>query len=293
MAGEVPIRESVGAALGFVRGAFSFIGVVAVVGALATLAVTGAVLVVPVLALFANLGTSLVQACVYGAFVAAALMGASSVRERWVSDGLRVWLAMAIIGFFLVIVFFVLTFVVAIVLSIGPMAAYAPDLQIAGSDEAAVMEVMTRFARENPLAILVTVLVYAGVWLWLTSRLYLAAPATVEAKRILTFETWTWTNGSVLRITAARLMLLVPANILVGAIGYLAGQPFGLNSLDPAGSASAASGNPAGFMIYVAVTTLITFALYAPLEAGLSSYLYKGLRPPAPVAPPAATPGAS
>ena len=87
----------------------------------------------------------------------------------------NVFAAMAVVGFFLFIVFFVLTIPALIILFAGPLAPYVDDLQEAGSSQAAVMEVMTRFAQENPGALLMVTLFYAGVWLLLSSRLYLAA----------------------------------------------------------------------------------------------------------------------
>jgi hypothetical protein len=288
MAGEVPIRESVGAAFAFARVNLRFIGMVAAIGALVSTAASAAGVFVAPLSIFTNFAASITQACVYAAFVNAALLGASAVRERWLRDGMRVWVAMLIIGFFLFLVMFVLTIVIIIALAAGPLGAYASDLESAGSDQAQVLAVMARFAQENPIAILIVFLVYAVVWLGLTSRLYLAAPATLEAKRILTFETWNWTKGSVLRITGARLLLLAPANILVGTISYLIGRPLGINSLDPASAEGLVASNPAAILIYIAVTTLVTFAIYTPLEAGLSSYLYRGLKPAA--TPPTSTP---
>lgn len=279
MADQVPIRESVGAALRFTRENLRFIAIISAMGAAATTAVAALALASPALSIFTSVGGGLIQAFTYAAFVIAALFGAGAVRERWVADGGRLWAAMVVIGFFLFIVMFVLSIPAMIALFAGPMAPYVNELQTAGSDQAAVMQIMTRFATENPGALMTVTLFFGVIWLFLTSRLYLAAPATVEEGRILTFETWKWTKGAMLRITGARLLLLAPANILAGALGHLVGLPFGINSLAPAASAGAVAANPVGFLIYVFVATFLTFALFSSLEAGLSSYLYKGLRP--------------
>ncbi len=37
--------------------------------------------------------------------------------------------------------------------------------------------------------------------------------------------------------------------------------------------------NPPGYLAYVAAAAFMTFALYSSLEAGLSSYIYRGLKP--------------
>jgi hypothetical protein len=141
------------------------------------------------------------------------------------------------------------------------------------------MKVMVRFVEEQPGAIALTLLFFGAVWMYLTSRLYLAAPATAEQGRVLTFETWKWTKGATLRIIAARLMLLAPAYVLVTALAYVVGGLFGIDAFDPASLAAAAQGNVVLFLIYVALRAFATLALYSSLEAGLSSYLYRGLKP--------------
>jgi len=277
--GAVPIRESVGAALRFSRENLRFIVIVAALGAVATTLISAIGIAAPALVPLVSLGTALVQTFVYAAFTGCALFGAPAVRNRWPADGGRVWAAMVVIAFLMFIVLVVVTIPVMIMLMVGPLASYVPELTRAGRDEAAVMAVMTRFVEEKPGAILAVMLFYAAIWFVLTSRLYLAAPATVDQRRILTFETWAWTKGATLRIIAARLMLLLPANILVGALGYLIGRLVGVNTLSPGAAAIAA--NPLGLIVYTLVASFITYALYLALEAGLSTSLYQGLKPAA------------
>lgn len=284
--GAVPVRESVGAALRFVRENVRFIAITAAAFAGASTLVTSASLFFPGAALLTMVASGIIQAFCYAVLIGAALFGAQSVGARWRADGWRVWAAMVVIGFFLAIVLFVVTIPVSIVLAAGPLVPYVTDLQHAGSDQDAVLRVMMRFVENNPTTILAVALFYTVIWFLLTSRLYLAAPASVEAGRILTFETWKWTKGAMLRITWARLMLLAPAYILAGALGHLLGRVFGIDTLDPASISAAVSANPAGVLAFDLVRSFIVLALYAPLEAGLSAYLYRGLKPSD--APPAA-----
>ena len=137
------------------------------------------------------------------------------------------------------------------------------------------------------MALLLTFLFYAILWFALTSRLYLAAPASAEQGRILTFETWSWTKGQTLRITAARLMLLAPAYVLVSALSLLIGRAVGIDILNPMTAAEVAQANSLLYLGFVFVSGLINLALYTALEAGLSIYLYRGLKP-ADTPPPAA-----
>lgn len=281
MSNQVPIQGSVGAALAGVRANLGFVGMVSLIGAAALTLVAALSLSAPLLGIFTGVGGTIVRAFVYAAFVGAALSGAASVRGRIGNDGWRVWAAMVVVGFFMCIVMFVLAIPGMIALVAGPMAAYVPELERAGSNNVAVLEIMTRFVQEQPLAILSFALFYFVVWLLLTSRLYLAAPASADQGRILTFETWAWTKGSTLRIVAARVLLLGPAWVLVGAIDMLTGRLLGFDTFDPMAAAAVAQSNPAIFLAYAFVTTFVTLLVYASLEAGLSTYLYRGLKPAA------------
>jgi hypothetical protein len=127
------------------------------------------------------------------------------------------------------------------------------------------------------VAVLLFALFYTAIWLLLTARLYLAAPASVDAGRVLTFETWRWTRGAVAPIMWARIMLLAPAYVFVSALDALIASLFGISAFDPAAVASMAQGNPLAFLAYVFATSFITIALYAALEAGLSTALYRVL----------------
>jgi len=277
--GAVPVRESVGAALRYVRENIRFIAIVAGIFAAASTLVSAFALAMPQAGILTMVANGIIQAFCYGALGAGALYGVEAVRARWSQDGWRVWASMVVVGFFMAIVVLVFSIPVTITLVAGPMARYSADLQAAGSDQAAVMQVMTRFFEENPGSVLAVVLFYGAVWLLLTSRLYLAAPASVDARRILTFETWNWTKGAMFAITWARMMLLVPAYILMFAITMLLGRLFGFNMLDGASLQAAVAANPVGLIIFEFISSFVVLALYASLEAGLSSYLYRGLKP--------------
>lgn len=272
---SVPTRDSIGAAFVFVRENLRFVTTVSAAGAALMTVIGGLSLAIPALGMVSGVGATVVQAFLYGAFIGAALFGAGAVRARWMNDGLRVWTAIAIIGFFLFIVMFVAGMIASIVLVAGPLGPYLPDLERAGADQAAVLTVMTRFADENPLPLLLLALVFGAIWIFLTSRLYLAAPASVEQQRIRTFETWSWTKGVTLQIIGARLMLLLPANIFVGAVGLLIGRLVSVDTM----SAGAGSANPAGYLVYVFVSSFLSIGFYSALEAGLSSHLYRRLKP--------------
>jgi hypothetical protein len=279
---KVPVRECVGQALRFAADNARFVALASAAASAMVTVLAGLALIAP-LGLFTGIATTFVRAALYGVFVAAMLYGAQAVRGRALGDAWRVWAAMAVIGFFMFIVMFVAFIPGMIVLIAGPLAAYVGDLQSAGQDQAQILSVLARFAEEQPLAVLLFALFYAVVWLLLTSRLYLAAPASVDAGRVLTFETWRWTRGAVFSVAWARLMLLGPAYVFVSALDYLVARLFGMNAFDPIAAAALAQNNPLAFLAYAFATSFITFAVFASLEAGLSTSLYRVMRqePPA------------
>jgi hypothetical protein len=274
-------REAIGEALRYVRENVAFVAIVAAIGAGALALVSVIATSAPALAIVALVAPGLVQAFIYAGLIAGALYGAQAARSAATQGGLRVWLAMAVIGFFLFVVFVVIGLPVMIALAAGPMAPYVPDLQAAGQDQQAVLAIMLRFAEENPMALLTAALFLGAVWMLLTSRLYLAAPATLDQGRVLTFETWSWTKGATLRITGARLLLLLPANILAGAVGHLVGRAVGVNTMDMGAIAAAVQSNPVGMLITAFAANFATLALFLALEAGLSAALYKRMKPQA------------
>lgn len=271
MTAQVSARESVGAALRFVRQNWRAVLTIAAIGAALTAALIAVSEASPLVAILADVANWLVQSFVFAALVKAALGDTERVRP---ADGMRMFAAMVVIGFFLFLVFFVLMIPGAIVLVAGPMSPYLADMQAAGQDQAAMMRVMTRFAQENPAPLLAFFAFYGILWFLLTSRLYLAAPATVAAKRVQTFETWRWTRGMTLKIAGARLMLLVPAFILMAALTFLAARALGI---DP----TSATQRPALplFVAYIAIDRIVFFSTYLALEAGLSTALYRALKP--------------
>jgi hypothetical protein len=271
MAGQVSILDCVGSALRFVRERWRLVLAASAAGAAVTALLLALGVSSPLFAIVIDVAGWIIQSFVYAAFMNAAL-GESASRID-LSGGFRMFGAMAVVGFFLFIVFFVLMIPGATVLLTGPMAPYLHDLQQAGQDQAAMMEVMRRFAVANPAPLLAFIAFYGVLWLLLTSRLYLAAPATAGAKRILTFETWAWTKGLTLTILGARILLMAPAFILMGALTYLAARALGVDM----------SGNELGFSpafaAYIAFDRLVFFAVFLALEAGLSAAFYRVLKP--------------
>lgn len=273
--GKVPVVESAGHAVRFLREHWRFgLGVAAIGAAAQTVA-------------FALFGLSagwlviagLVGAFVHATFLSLAFNGPSGAAARVGGDGMRVFAAMSMVGFFVAIILFMVLYVAMGVLT-GP---YQQQMLAAREDEAQLRAILDQAAAAQP-HILVWSLIVAGVLILLvTSRLYLAAAATVDQKRIKVFESWRWTKGNMLRIAGARLLVLAPALILVGVLQSIVATLFAAPSDPAALAANAQSLSVIGFYFIAGAMQLLVLGM---LEAGLASYLYRGLRPAA--APPSA-----
>lgn len=265
-AGQVPILDSVRAGYRFVAsqwrallapaiaGSFALLLVSAIGGAMAGQA--GGVM----LALFLQL---LVVGATYAAFLAIALKG-DGWRTGVAGDAARLIAAMAIVGFFLFLLFMVALIPGAIALG-AVFEPYAEEMVAAQSDPIAMNALAARMFQENPAPTLLLLALYTAAWMALTSRLFLVAPATVAENAMRTFETWPWTKGAMLRIAAARIVLLWPAT-------------FALFLVQAAVTQAVQGGAALLALPGVLIIAAATMALYA-LEAGLSAYLYRGLRP--------------
>jgi hypothetical protein len=268
MPGTVPVFESVGAALAFVRAKWRFVLVVAMATALAQS---------PFLLFGANL---IWVIAVMGAFVAAyAVLTAAALNvrrageNRVVADTGRLAAAMAIVGLLLIVMSVVILFAASIVLT----APYQQELKAAGEDQAAINAIVNRVLTEQQGSMSWITATFAVLVFAVTTRLYLAAPATIDQRRIVVFESWRMTRGNFLRIAGARLLLLAPAFVFVSALQTLVGYALGAPTGDPIALLAFSRSNPVGFAVFYTASIFLQFALYGPLEAGLSSYLYRGL----------------
>lgn len=111
--------------------------------------------------------------------------------------------------------------------------------------------------------------------LYASVRLSLAPAATIARREVQVFSTWSLTKGQFWRIFLATLLIGLPAiaaSLLLGLLLAVLGEPTGPNeayraSLPLALAMSVVPGLIVGFWV-------------VPLSAGLTAYLYRGLRPP-------------
>jgi hypothetical protein len=273
---KLPIRDSVGAALRFVRENWRFVLIVAGIGAV----VQGIAVALP--SIFGAVLLAFAAACVYAALTYAALNnGPQGLQPRIARDGARVAASVGLLAFLLAIVFIMMMFVAMSIL-IGP---YGAEVQAAGQDEQAITAIMNRAVEEQPATSFWIMVVSVAIMFALTSLFYVVAPATVDQQRIAFFESWRLTKGNLLGIMGARLLLLAPALILAGALQSLLAAALGAEGGSVVTVMQLAQSNPVAFALFGVFGSFLQIALYSSLEAGLSASIYKELK--APAAPPA------
>jgi hypothetical protein len=160
---------------------------------------------------------------------------------------------------------------------IGPHSA---EVKAAGEDQEALRAIMNRAVEDDPGVITWTMIGGVVLGFALTTRFYLAAPATIDRQRITLFESWRMTRGNFLRIVGARLLLLGPAFILVSALQALIAGALGVSAGDPVAMLSYAGANPAGFALFYSASIFLQITIFSALEAGLSANLYRSLNRP-------------
>jgi len=270
---QISIRDTVGAALRFARENWRFVfavgGIAAVGQGVFLLAGPNLIWMIVVLIAIAGAHTALTSA---------ALGIPRPFLNRLSSDTARVTAAMTMIGLLLFIFLLMITIVTMLILS-NP---YEAEILAAGQDQAATQAIMARAIESQP-QILSGAMIFASIIIFaVTTRFYLAAPASIDKKRIQLFESWRMTKGNFLKIAGARLLLLGPAFIFASALQTLLANALGTPVGDPVATLQYGASNPIGFGAFYTASIFLQIVIFSVLEAGLSAKIYRALTPPAP-----------
>jgi hypothetical protein len=278
-AGKVPILESVQTAwrdAARLAPALAPAGLLAAGASILTVLFTRSLGGSPIAQLLATAMAGFAMTLFTTPAILGALGGSATLNATSVQRALKLYAAMSIVGFFLLILFVVAAIPGIIALGVA-LAPHAKEMEAASGDVAATLA----FLNAHPEPFVAIGLLYAVLWLAVTSRLYLAAPASVSEDRVATFETWRWTQGNLLRISAARLLALVPLALAASLVQFAVQKALGFDPLDPVAMSQAMIAQPAKFAAAALVSSFANLMLYASSEATLSAYLYRGLKPPA------------
>lgn len=268
---EPRVQDSVGTALHFVRSNWQNVLIVSGIAALANTLVQSLGSLAPQLPMVTIVVVLAIYALVYAVFIGLALRGGPLRVSS--ADWSRLLAAMTIVAFFLCIVGFVLMMVAGIFLLGGPYASFLQEASRASGDQEAVNRILQRMWISNPWPIVLMCGFFVAVWFYLTTRLYLAAPASIDRGRILTFETWAWTKKATLKIMLGRLMLIAPAFVLTFALTYVLGRALNIDLFN----AHAANPTAAGALVFAIVSAFLNYAISDAFGAGLSTALYRDL----------------
>lgn len=109
-----------------------------------------------------------------------------------------------------------------------------------------------------------------AVFIVLAARLYMVNAATIGERRMVIFQTWSWSNGNVLRLLGAMILTVLPIMLIDSFVDTL-----GVAILSSMGEGREV-------VSWLLVRTAITFvgAMTTIPVAALGAIFYKGLRPP-------------
>lgn len=144
------------------------------------------------------------------------------------------------------------------------------ELQAYMSDPEKLSQALRDSLGQSGLLILsMVLLLVAAIAVWVAIRLLLINAATIGERRIMIFQTWTWTHGNFFRVLAAWVLTALPiAVVLFGSSIVLGGVSLGK------GPTTAIE----LFLLGAAAGFIVAMCQIPPLA--LVAHLYKGFRPP-------------
>ncbi len=164
---------------------------------------------------------------------------------------------------------------VAIVLSITVFSRFnatPAEWNILLADpEAMSAKLLEVLGEEGSAALSLFIMIVFVVAMFVFVRLFLINAATMGERRIVLFQTWSWSRGNVLRMLGAILLTGLPVMLINNlAVNLVASM------------VSASSAEQGGGVLYLLATTWLAFiSMMTSIPATvLAGIFYKGLRPP-------------
>ncbi|MDP3495125.1 MAG: hypothetical protein Q8R82_18595 [Hyphomonadaceae bacterium] len=171
--------------------------------------------------------------------------------------------------------FIPLVSLVVIVLSITVFSKIATSqaaLEALLADPDAMNEAIVAAVGEGGAAALSLFIMFMfAVFIVLAARLYMVNAASIGERRIVMFQTWSWSSRNVLRLLGAMILTVLPVMLIDSVIDNV-----GVSLL------LALPEDARGVMPVLLIRTLVTFvgALTTIPVVVLGAIFYKGLRPP-------------
>ena len=183
---------------------------------------------------------------------------------------------------FVVLILFlglILSFIGGVLLLIA-MSTQVPDLTAVENDPVALQAVIEQYFATPGGAVTALVLIaLTGLpLLYIAARLVTFPAATLQRKRIMIFETWSWTKGSVLSVMAAMLLTLAPLWVLNWVGMWVASAVTGLPMVFVGLSTGEIVLNPMMGFVHGFIAGIFNIPITIA-AAGLSAFMYQGFEP--------------
>lgn len=155
---------------------------------------------------------------------------------------------------------------------LSKLAATPGELEVLLNDPDAMSEAISRVLGPTGEAAFALFMVMAfGLGLVLMARLFMLNAATIGEKRVVMFQTWSWSRSNVLRMIAAIILVGLPIMIINNMVTSVA---MGVLQSMPVGAGAIAVSLTVG-----ALVSFVSAMASIPMVA-LGAVFYKGLRPP-------------
>jgi hypothetical protein len=165
----------------------------------------------------------------------------------------------------------VLIYFVVFILVLSRLAKSPEELQALLTDGEAFNTALQNALGEGGTAMfLLATFALMAALLYVFTRLLLINAATIGERRVVMFQTWSWSRGNVWRMLAAFMLTWLPAN-LIDSIVYEIGVSV-LNAVVTPQNATFA------IPVFKVIVTFVAAMLSIPTIA-LASVFYRGLRP--------------
>ena len=171
---------------------------------------------------------------------------------------------------------------VVVLLTLPLFAMLAPDMTAIADDPEAFQQMMEEFSRSprGTFLSVVILLLTSLPLLYLAARLVTFPAATLMRKRIMIFETWSWTKGHVRPVILALLLTLAPLWILMMAGVWVSSAVSGIPITVGSPLAGDVVLNPLSGFVFGFLTSVFSIP-FTLAGAGLSAFMYKGFDPEA------------
>lgn len=171
--------------------------------------------------------------------------------------------------------FIPLVSLVVIVLSVTVFSKIATSeaaMQALLADPEAMNDaIIAAVGEDGAAALSLFIMIVFVIFIVLAARLYMVNAATIGERRIVMFQTWSWSSRNVLRVLAAMILTILPVMLIdsvVDTVGVslLLSLPEGARGVVP-------------ILLIRALVTFVGAMTTIPVVA-LGAIFYKGLRPP-------------